>query len=172
MFARTTFQTLSRLCALALGACAAAALILAACGPEAADLDEPVVLDVGDKAKVTIEAEFGTTEVPLAGRQEVWVTRSSGWDPCPEALGTEFQPESCWIRVYLDETQIAVLLPEPNGTLGPYAIPIHFDVFEFPPGVHYLRLVQVGRLELRYTEASRLTIELPADRPPTPASGA
>jgi len=147
------------------------ALVLAACGPEATDPDELLVLDVSDKARVTIEAEFGTTKVQRAGRQELWISRSSGWDPCPEVLGTEFQPETCWIRAYIDETQVAVLLPEPNGTLGPYAIPIHFDVFEFLPGEHFLRLVQVGRLELRYTEASRLEIELPADTTPTPAAG-
>lgn len=147
------------------------ALVLAACGPEATDPDELLVLDVSDKARVTIEAEFGTTKVQRAGRQELWISRSSGWDPCPEVLGTEFQPETCWIRAYIDETQVAVLLPEPNGTLGPYAIPIHFDVFEFLPGEHFLRLVQVGRLELRYTEALRLEVELPADTTPTPAAG-
>lgn len=169
MLVRNTFPTLSRLRALALGACAVVALLLAACEPEAADPDEPIVLDVSDKARVTIEAEFGTTKVQLAGRQELWITRSSGWDPCPEVLGTEFQPEACWIRAYIDETQVAVLLPEPNGTLGPYAIPVHFDVFEIPPGKHFLRLVQVGRLELRYTDASPLEIELPADSTPAAA---
>lgn len=158
---RRPFATVTRLCALALTAWAVLALVLAACGLGEAESEEPVVLDVDDKARVVIEAEFGTTKVSLEGRQELWITRSSGWDPCPEVLGTEFQPETCWIRAYIDETQVATLLPEPNGTLGPYGIPIHFDVFDFLPGEHFLRLVQVGRLELRYTEASPLEIELP-----------
>ena len=149
----------------------ALALVLVACGPGEPESDEPFVLDVADKAQVTIEAEFATTKVQIAGRQELWITRSSGWDPCPEVLGTEFQPETCWIRAYIDETLIATLLPEPNGTLGPYAIPVHFDVFEFAPGHHFLRLVQVGRLELRYTDASPLELELPAEETPTPAAG-
>ncbi|MDE2868423.1 MAG: hypothetical protein OXR64_05510 [Chloroflexota bacterium] len=172
MFSGHQLPTLSRLRALASVACLALALALAACGPDEPESDEPFVLDVADKAKVTIEAEFGTTKVQMAGRQELWVTRSSGWDPCPEVLGTEFQPETCWIRAYIDETLVATLLPEPNGTLGPYAIPIHFDVFEFLPGQHFLRLVQVGRLELRYTDASPLEIVLPVEETPTPAAGA
>lgn len=162
----------TRLRVLALAVCAALALIAAACGPEEPDTDQPLVLDVGDKAKVTIEAEFGTTSVQLAGRQEIWINQSSGWDPCPEMLDTKFQPETCWIRAYIDETQIAVLLPEPNGTLGPYAIPIHFDVFDFAPGGHFLRLVQVGRLELRFTDASPLEFVRPAAKTPTPAAAA
>ncbi len=157
--------------AVALAACAVVALVLAACEPEEPESDEPIVLDVADKARVMIEAEFGTSKVALDGRQELWVTRSSGWDPCPEMLSTEFQPETCWIRAYIDETQIATLLPEPDGTLGPYAIPIHFDVFDFAPGDHFLRLVQVGRLELRFTEASPLEMELPPKESPTPAAG-
>lgn len=171
MLTQHLLPTLRRLLALALIACAALALVLAACAADEADADEPLVLDVDDKARTTIEAEFGTTTIQRMGRQEVWITQSSGWDPCPEVLGTEFQPETCWIRAYIDETQIAVLLPEPNGTLGPYAIPVHFDVFDFAPGDHFLRLVQVGRLELRYTDASPLEIVLPAEETPTPASG-
>jgi len=150
----------------------ALALVLAACGPEDQESDEPLVLEVADKARVTIEAEFGTTTLPGAGRQELWITRSSGWDPCPEMLGTQFQPETCWIRAYIDETLVATLLPEPNGTLGPYAVPIHFDVFDFAPGQHFLRLVQVGRLELRYTDAAPLEIVLPEEETPTPSAGA
>ena len=157
-----------RLRVLALAACVALALAFTACEPDAPESDEPLVLDVADKARVTIEAEFGTTRVEMAGRQELWITRSSGWDPCPEALGTEFQPETCWVRAYIDETLVATLLPEPNGTLGPYAIPIHFDVFDFAPGQHFLRLVQVGRLELRYTDALPLEMALPAPATPTP----
>ena len=131
MFSGHHLRTLTRLRAPAWAACVAVALVLAACGPEEPESDEPIVLDVADKARVTIEAEFGTTKVEMAGLQELWITRSSGWDPCPEMLGTEFQPETCWIRAYVDETLVATLLPEPNGTLGPYAIPLHFDVFDF-----------------------------------------
>lgn len=163
---------LTRLRALASLACIALALALVACGPDEPESDEPYVLDVADKARVTIEADFGTTTVQGAGRQELWITRSSGWDPCPEMLGTEFQPETCWVRAYIDETLVATLLPEPNGTLGPYAIPIHFDVFDFAPGQHFLRLVQVGRLELRYTDASPLEIVLPEEETTTPSAGA
>ena len=172
MLTRHLSSSRPRLCAAALVACALLALGLVACAPDEAESDEPLVLDVDDKARVTIEAEFGTTKIHLAGRQELWITRSSGWDPCPEALGTEFQPETCWISAYIDETRVAVLLPEPNGTLGPYAIPVHFDVFDFKPGDHFLRLVQVGRLELRYTEASPLEIVLPPEATPTPTAGA
>ncbi len=172
MLTRHPRSTILLLRVVALMTCAALALGLGACAQDGAESDEPLVLDVGDKARVTIEAEFGTAKVQRAGRQELWVTRSSGWDPCPEVLGTEFQPESCWIRAYIDETPVAVLLPEPNGTLGPYAIPIHFDVFEFQPGEHFLRLVQVGRLELRYTEASPLEIVLPPEVAPTPTVAA
>ena len=168
---RYTLPTPKRLYALTLAACVTLLLGFAACGPEA-DADEPFVLDVSDKARVTIEAEFATAKVELAGRQELWITQSSGWDPCPEMLGTEFQPETCWIRAYLDETQIAVLLPEPNGALGPYAIPIHFDVYDFAHGEHFLRLVQVGRLELRYTEAWPLELVPPAEKTPTPTPAA
>ena len=171
MFSGHHFPTRTRLRALAWAACVALALVAAACGPEEPESDEPLVLDVADKARVTIEAEFGTTKVEMAGRQELWITRSSGWDPCPEALGTEFQPETCWIRAYVDETLVATLLPEPNGTLGPYAIPLHFGVFDFAPGHHFLRLVQVGRLELRYTDASPLEMVLGAEETPTPAAG-
>ena len=166
MFLGIQLSALTRLRALAWLACLA--LALAACGPNEPEPDEPIVLDVADKARVTIEAEFGTTTVEMAGRQELWITRSSGWDPCPEALGTEFQPETCWVRAYIDETLVATLLPEPNGSLGPYAIPIHFDVFDFAPGRHFLRLVQVGRLELRYTDALPLEMALPAPETPTP----
>ena len=168
MVTRRQLPILTRLRALALAACAVVALVGADCGLGEAESDEPFVLDVGDKARVTIEAEFGTTKVVRLGLQELWITQSSGWDPCPDVLGTEFQPDTCWISAYIDETRIAVLLPEPNGTLGPYAIPIHFDVFDFAPGQHFLRLVQVGRLELRYTEASPLEIELPPENTPTP----
>lgn len=170
MFSGHDVRTLTRLRALACAACVAAALVLAACGPDDADSDEPIVLDVADKARVTIEADFGTTKVEMTGLQELWITRSTGWDPCPEMLGTEFQPETCWVRAYVDETLIATLLPEPNGTLGPYAIPIHFDVFDFTPGQHFLRLVQVGRLELRYTDASPLELVLTAEETLAPAA--
>ena len=170
MFSGRHLPTLTRLRALAWAACVALVLALAACGPDDAASDEPFVLDVADKARVTIEAEFGTTKVEMAGLQELWITRSSGWDPCPEMLGTEFQPETCWIRAYVDETLVATLLPEPNGTLGPYAIPLHFDVFDFAPGQHFLRLVQVGRLELRYTDASPLELVLSAEETPAPAA--
>ena len=172
MFSGLNRPTWTRLHALAWAAWVALALMLAACGPEEPESDEPLVLDVADKARVTIEAEFGTTTVEMAGRQELWITRSSGWDPCPEVLGTEFQPETCWVRAYIDETLVATLLPEPNGTLGPYAIPLHFDVFDFAPGRHFLRLVQVGRLELRYTDASPLEIVLPEAETATPSAGA
>ena len=164
---------LTRSRGLALAACAALVLLLVACGPEEGESEEPFVLDVEDKARVTIQADFGTSKVEMAGLQEVWVTQSSGWDPCPEVLGSEFQPETCWIRAYIDETPIAVMLPEPNGTLGPYPIQVHFDVFEFAPGRHFLRLVQVGRLELRFTEASPLEMVIPAETPtPTPTAAA
>lgn len=163
--------TLTRLRALAWAACVALALVLGACLPEEPESDEPLVLEVADKARVTIEADFGTTTLEMRGRQEIWITRSSGWDPCPEVLGTEFQPETCWIRAYIDETLVATLLPEPNGTLGPYAIPLHFGVFDFAPGKHFLRLVQVGRLELRYTDALPLEMVLSAEATATPAAG-
>ena len=170
MFSGHHLRTLTRLRAPAWAACVAVALVVAACGPVEPESGEPLVLDVADKARVTIEAEFGTTKVEMAGLQKLWITRSSGWDPCPEMLGTEFQPETCWIRAYVDETLVATLLPEPNGTLGPYAIPLHFDVFDFAPGQHFLRLVQVGRLELRFTDASPLEIVQPAEESPAPAA--
>ena len=158
---RHPFPTLPRLRALALAACAVLALILAACADDEAATDEPFTLDLADKARVTIDADFGTTTVPAAGLQQLWLSQSSGWDPCPEALGTEIQPETCWIRVLIDETQIAALLPEPDGTLGPYPIPVHFDVFDFEPGSHVFWLLQVGRLELRKTEQFQFQIEPP-----------
>lgn len=147
-----------RVLALAVGL--ALALVLAACADDEAG-DEPLALALADKTRVKIDAEFGTTKVPLAGRQELWVNQSSGWDPCPEVLGTEFPPDTCWIRVVIDETQVAVLLPEPNGTLGPYPVSVHFDVFDFEPGEHYFWLVQVGRLELRETEQFPFQLEAP-----------
>ena len=165
MVTRRSRTLLARLCALALAACAALALALAACEPEAAEPDEPLTLSLDDKARVTIDAEISTTKLTNAGLQALWVRESSGWDPCPEMLSTEFPPETCWIRVLISETQIAVLLPAPDGSLGPYGIPVHFDVFDFEPGEYEVWLIQVGRLELRHTEASPLQIEPPAEAP-------
>lgn len=140
-------------------ACAVLVLAFAACAQDEPNSDEPFVLDLDDKTRVTIVADIGTTTVPRTGLQQIWVTESSGWDPCPEMLGTEFPPETCWIRVLIGETPVAVLLPEPNGTLGPYPIPVHFDVFDFEPGEYQLWLIQVGRLEIRHTEGASLQIE-------------
>lgn len=155
---------------MALVACAALVLLAAACAEDETDSDEPLVLSLDDKARVTIEAEFGTTEVARAGLQQIWVNQSSGWDPCPEMLSTEFPPETCWIRVLIGEIPVAVLLPEPNGTLGPYPIPLHFDVFDFEAGDYQLWLIQVGRLEVRHTEGAPLQIEPAPER--TPAASA
>ena len=165
MVSRHRFSTLAGLRALALIACATLALLLAACAQDEADSDEPLVLDLDDKARVTIEAEFSTTKIPRAGLQQIWLSQSSGWDPCPAMLSPEFPPDVCWIRVLIDETQVAVLLPEPNGTLGPYPILLHFDVFDFEPGEHLMWLIQVGRLEVRHTDGAPLQIEPPAEEP-------
>ena len=170
MPARFTTTNLASLRALVLLACAVLALVLSACGPEEPDADEPFVLDLDDKTRVTIVADIGTTEIPGAGLQQIWVTESSGWDPCPEMLGTEFPPDTCWIRVLIGETPVAVLLPEPNGTLGPYPIPVHFDVFEFAPGEYQLWLIQVGRLEVRHTEGATVRIDPAPQETPTPSS--
>ncbi|MCY3895558.1 MAG: hypothetical protein OXG17_03700 [Chloroflexi bacterium] len=160
----------TRLRAAALVACATLALLCAACAEDDADADEPLVLELDAKARVTIDAEIGTAAIPRTGLQQVWVNRSSGWDPCPEMLSTEFPPETCWIRVLIGETPVAVLLPEPNGTLGPYPIPVHFDVFDFAAGDYQLWLIQVGRLEVRHTEGAPLLI-VPAPEPtPTAAT--
>ena len=156
---RPRFPILRRLRAAALVACAALALFFAACADDDTDADEPLVLELDDKARVTIEADIGTAAIPRTGLQQIWVNRSSGWDPCPEMLSTEFPPETCWIRVLIGETPVAVLLPEPNGTLGPYPIPVHFDVFDFAAGDYQLWLIQVGRLEVRHTEGASLLIE-------------
>jgi len=162
----------TRLRAAALVACAALALLGATCAQDDTDSDEPFVLDLDEKARVTIEAEFGTAAIPRTGLQQIWVNRSSGWDPCPEMLSTEFPPETCWIRVLIGETPVAVLLPEPNGTLGPYPIPVHFDVFDFAAGDYQLWLIQVGRLEVRHTEGAPLLIEPAPEQTPTAAAQA
>ena len=165
MVSRHRFSTLPGLRAVALIACATLALLLAACAQDEADSDEPLVLDLDDKTRVTIEAEFSTTTIPRAGLQQIWVRQSSGWDPCPAILTTEFPPDICWIRVLIDETLVAVLLPEPDGTLGPYPIPLHFDVFDFELGEHQVWLIQVGRLEVRHSDGASLQIEPPAEEP-------
>ncbi len=170
MSPQITTATLTRLPTLALAACVILALLLGACGPDEADPDEPFVLDLDDKTRVTIVADIGTTEIPGAGMQQIWVTESSGWDPCPEMLGTEFPPDTCWIRVLIGETPVAVLLPEPNGTLGPYPIPVHFDVFDFEPGEYQLWLIQVGRLEVRHTEGATVRIDSPPEETPAASS--
>ncbi len=170
MTARFTTSTLAGLPTLVLLACAMLALALGACGPEEPDADEPFVLALDDKTRVTIMADIGTTEIPAAGLQQIWVTESSGWDPCPEMLGTEFPPDTCWIRVLIGETPVAVLLPEPSGTLGPYPIPVHFDVFQFAPGEYQLWLIQVGRLEVRHTEGATVRIGPAPQETPTPPS--
>lgn len=170
MLTRHLFPSLKRLRAVALVVCAALALLAAACAEDDTDSAEPFVLDLDDKARVTIDAEFSTTEIPRVGLQQIWVNQSSGWDPCPEMLSTEFPPDTCWIRVLIGETPVAVLLPEPNGTLGPYPIPVHFDVFDFEVGDYQLWLVQVGRLEVRHSEAAPLRIK-PAQEE-TPAAAA
>ena len=62
----------------------------------------------------------------------------------------------------IDDTQIAVVLPEPDGTFGPFPIAIHFDVFEFDVGSRQIQFVQVGRLEVRETKPLTLEFEAPS----------
>ncbi len=128
---------------------ASVVIALAACdaaggGPEAA-------VDALPGARIRVDAEFGATAIAPAGAQIVWLLSSSGWDPCPTLSEGALEPEICWIRVMLDETQLAVLFPEPDGTLGPLPLSINFDVFDIAPGPHELRLVQNGRLDVRET---------------------
>ena len=137
------------------------ALMLVACRDDGVlDPDASDVLDK-DKARATVEIELGTSKVTASGRQHIWVTTSDGWNPCPEPHGSKHPPELCWIRVMVDDTQIAIVLPEPDGTFGPFPIAIHFDVFDFGTGVHQIQLLQVGRLEVRETEPLTLEFEAP-----------
>ncbi len=148
----------------ALAAVLAVGGLLAAACAEDAEV-EPDELDLADKTRVTVEAEFGTSSIPRAGRQEIWVTRSVGWDPCPEVVGARHPPPTCWIRVLIDDVQVAVVLPEPDGSFGPFPVAVHFDVFDIAPGAHQIQLVQVGRLEVRATPPGALQVE------PPPAEG-
>ncbi len=135
----------------AVGLLVSAAMVIAltACGASGGGA-EAAVGDVPG-ARIRVDAEFGATAIAPVGSQVVWLLSSSGWDPCPALGEGALEPEICWIRVMLDETQLAVLFPEPEGTLGPLPLSINFDVFDIAPGPHELRLVQTGRLEIRET---------------------
>ena len=122
--------------------------------------------DALDKVRATVEIELGTTKVTASGRQNIWVAGSNGWNPCEESHDAKHPPEDCWIRVMIDDTQIAVVLPEPDGTFGPFPIAIHFDVFEFDVGLRQIQFVQVGRLEVRETKPLTLEFEAPSSGSP------
>lgn len=128
---------------------AAVVIGLAACG--ASDGGPEAAVGVVPDARIRVDAEFGATAIAPVGRQVVWLLSSSGWDPCPTLGEGALEPEICWIRVMLDGVQLAVLFPEPEGTLGPLPLSVNFDVFDIAPGPHELRLVQTGRLETRET---------------------
>ena len=128
--------------------------VMAACASE--NFREPKLVD---RARIDIDVEFGASSVRRDGRQNIWVMRSSGWEPCPEMFGAEAAPETCWIRVFIDDTQVAVVMPEPDGTFGPFPVAIHFEVFDFSPGVHEIRLLQIGRFEIRETTGAKLRVE-------------
>ncbi len=140
---------------------AAAILLMAACGADD-DSDNQVSILDADKPHVTVDATFGQTELEAVGRQTLWIRQSDGWDPCPDELVGDVPPEACWIRVFVDDTQVSILFPEPDGSLGPFPITIHFDVFHFGPGDHALRLVQSTRLDVRETAPTTLMIRLPS----------
>ena len=135
------------------------ALVLLACRDEG--VRDPDVSEALDKVRATVPMELGTSKVTASGRQDIWVTSSDGWNPCVEAHDSKHPPEVCWIRVMIDDTQIAVVLPEPNGTFGPFPIAIHFDVFDFGTGLHQIQLLQVGRLEVRETNPLMIEFEAP-----------
>ncbi len=140
------------------------ALVLLACTDEGVPkLDVP---DESDKVRATVDIELGTTKVTASGRQNIWVSSSNGWNPCAESHDAKHPPEDCWIRVMIDDTQIAVVLPEPDGTFGPFPIAIHFDVFEFDVGSRQIQFVQVGRLEVRETNPLTLEFEAPSSSLP------
>jgi hypothetical protein len=143
---------------------ALAAVAFAACGEAATGELRPIA--ESDKARVTVRADFGDGSIEGVGRQIVWLTHSDGWATCPESIGEELPPETCWIRVMVDDTQIAVLFPDQEGSLGPFPIVIHFGVFPIEPGVHLLQLVQSGRLEVRETAAVELVVRAPEAPPP------
>jgi hypothetical protein len=129
-------------------------LVLAACAGEKSR-EQGLV----DKARIVIDAEFGSSSVRGEGRQNIWIMRSSGWEPCPEMFGAETAPETCWIRVFIDDTQVAVVMPEPDGTFGPFPVAIHFDVLDFSPGMHEVWMLQSGRFEIRETVGAKLRVE-------------
>ena len=141
---------------------AAAILLMAACGADDDSDDLAAILDA-DKPHVTVDATFGQTELEALGRQTLWIRQSDGWDPCPDELVGDVPPEPCWIRVFVDDTQVSILFPDPDGSLGPFPITIHFGVFHLYPGEHALRLVQATRLDVRETAPTTLMI-----RPPSP----
>ena len=115
--------------------------------------------DLEDKARIVIDAEFGSLSVRGEGRQNIWIMRSGGWEPCPEMFGAETAPDTCWIRIFIDDTQVAIVMPDPDGTFGPFPVAIHFDVLDFSPGLHEVRLLQIGRFEIRETAGVKLRVE-------------
>jgi hypothetical protein len=136
-------------------------LLVAGCGADG-DGDSLAAILEADKTRVTVDATFDQTELVAEGRQTVWIRQSSGWDPCPDRLVADVPPEACWVRVFVDDTQVSILFPEPDGSLGPFPITIHFGVFQFAPGDHALRLVQSTRLDVRETAPTTLKVRLPS----------
>ena len=137
-------------------------LLVAGCGADDEGDGVGAILEA-DKPHVTVDAAFGQTELVAEGRQTVWIQRSAGWDPCPDRLVGDVPPETCWVRVFVDDTQVFILFPEPDGSLGPFPITVHFGVFQFEPGDHALRLVQATRLDVRETEPTTLKVRLPSE---------